>query len=285
MLIGRLGIYCKEVPVCFRLGAGLAESVRLIWTSMAFHLANILRLKPKPVEKRFSVSLDNMGADLLLRSYSGDIFVFQEVLGQKCYRISALGGGDGVIVDLGANIGLASLYFADQFNPRHLICVEPNSNNIPLLRHNLAGLDNKVTIIHGAIADRTGVVSFDNTAATWGGTISEGGDPVPCYTMSDLVRLYVSPERIRLLKVDIEGAERMLFRNDLEWLRLVDNMIIELHSGVSMEDFDRVVSPYGLRVIPPGREHGNLLPMAVREMGESFCPEQPAPVQTRVAMP
>jgi len=231
---------------------------------MAFHAANILGLKPKPALKRFAVTLENMRAHLILRSYSGDIFIFQEVLGAKCYRISKLCETDGVIVDLGANIGLASLYFADRYNPKRLICVEPNRNNIPILRHNLSALGQNVTIVHGAIADSTGIVSFDCNAPTWGGKIAEDGDPIPSYSMSDLVRRYVSPDRIRLLKIDIEGGERLLFRGNLEWLKFVDSIIIELHAGVSLEDFERVVSPYGFRVIPPGSESGNLLPMAVR---------------------
>src|SRR2546425_2333013 len=145
MLIERLGIYWKEVPVCLSLGTGIGDGLYLVWTCMAFHIANILGLKPKPARKRFSITLENMRADLILRSYSGDIFVFQEVLGGRCYRISRLCGTDGVIVDLGANIGLASLYFADRYNPKRLICVEPNPNNIPILRHNLSGLGQKVT--------------------------------------------------------------------------------------------------------------------------------------------
>src|SRR5439155_4438898 len=121
----------------------------------------------------------------------------------------------------------------------------------------------RVTIVHGAIADSTGIVSFDSKAPTWGGMIAEDGEPIPSYSMSDFVRGYVGPDRIRLLKVDIEGAERLLFRGNVEWLKLVDSIIIELHAGVALEDFERVVSPYGFRVLPPGSECGNLLPMAV----------------------
>jgi FkbM family methyltransferase len=263
MLIERLGIYWKEVPVCLTLGTGIADRFYLVWTCMAFHIANILGLKPKAACKRFSITLENTRADLTLRSYSGDIFVFQEVLGLKCYRISQLCETDGVIVDLGANIGLASLYFADRYNPKRLICVEPNPNNIPILRHNVSGLGSRVTIVHAAIADSTGIVSFDSNAATYGGTIAGDGDPVPSYSMSDFVRRHVCPDRIRLLKIDIEGAERLLFRGNPEWLKLVDSIIIELHAGMSLEDFERVVCPYGFRVLLPGSEYGNLLPMAI----------------------
>jgi FkbM family methyltransferase len=162
------------------------------------------------------------------------------------------------------------LYFADRYNPKRLICVEPNLNNMPILTHNLSGLGQRVTIVHGAIADSTGIVSFDSKAATWGGMIADDGDPVPSYSMSDFVRWYVCPDRIRLLKIDIEGAERLLFQGNLEWLTLVDSIIIELHAGVSLEDLERVVSPYGFRVLPPGSECGNLLPMAISKASEAY---------------
>jgi FkbM family methyltransferase len=158
---------------------------------------------------------------------------------------------------------LASLYFADQYNPKRLICVEPNSNNIPILKHNLSGLGEKVTVIHAAISEATGIVSFNTKAETWAGTIREGGDPVPSYSMSDLIGRYVGPDRISLLKIDIEGGERLLFRGNLEWLRIIDSIIIELHPGMTLEDFERAVSPYGFRVRPPGSDLGNLLPVAV----------------------
>jgi FkbM family methyltransferase len=264
MLVERLGIYWKEVPVCLRLGARPSDRLRLIWTCLTFHVANIFRLKPKQASKTFSIVLKNISADLMLRSYSGDVFIFQEVLGQGCYRLPPLGETDGVIVDLGANIGMTALYFADQFRRQRLVCLEPNPRNLPLLRHNLSCLGPAVTVVHGAIADSTGTVAFDSDAATYGGTIVEDGDLVPSFRMSDFVRQYVYPSRIRLLKVDIEGAERMLFRGDLDWLGLVDNIVIELHAGVSHLDLDRAVSPYGLRVLLPGSECGNLMMMAIR---------------------
>jgi FkbM family methyltransferase len=268
--MGRLEHYRKEIPVCLKLGTGVADGLSLVLAGMTFHTANILGLKSEPVRKTFAITLENLRVDLMLRPYSGDMFVFQEVLGAKCYRISQLCDTDGVIVDLGANIGLASLYLADLYNPKRVICLEPNPKNLPILRHNLSGLGQRATVVHGAISDLTGVVSFDSSAATWGGTMAESGDLIPSFSMSDFVREYVYPERIRLLKIDIEGAELQLFAGDLAWLKLVDTIIIELHDGMTLDDLERVVSPYGFLVLPPGSEFGNLLPMAVNKTSGAY---------------
>jgi FkbM family methyltransferase len=275
MLFSRVRDYWRELPVCYKLGAGLSDGLRLVGIVMSFHIANALHFKPRQSQQSFLIALENMRARLTLRSFSGDVFILQEVLGLRCYRMSHLCQENGLIVDLGANIGLAALYCFDRYRPKRIICVEPNPHNIPLLTANLSGIQDKVTIVHGAISSSTGMVSFDSSAETWGGAIKEGGEPVPSYTMSDLVRQYCGAERISLLKVDIEGAERALFQGDLGWLERVDNIIIELHEGVSLEEFERTVSPHGFEVIQGGNEE-NPLPVAVRRAGvRSSSPSLP----------
>ncbi len=58
-------------------------------------------------------------------------------------------------------------------------------------------------------------------------------------------------DRIDILKLDIEGAEKEVFSNDTDWLEKVDLMIIELHdhdkpgcsaavySAISRHDFTK----------------------------------------------
>jgi hypothetical protein len=69
-------------------------------------------------------------------------------------------------------------------------------------------------------------------------------------------------EKIDLLKVDVEGAERRLFRDSPEWLTRVRCIIVEFHDGYSLPDFVRDVSPAGFTVVPQGSEYGNSMVMA-----------------------
>src|SRR5690606_14350028 len=63
-------------------------------------------------------------------------------------------------------------------------------------------------------------------------------------------------ERISLLKMDIEGAEAVVFRNHVDWLDKVDAMAIELHDdsefGNASEAFDAAVKGRGFQISRSG---------------------------------
>ena len=68
---------------------------------------------------------------------------------------------------------------------------------------------------------------------------------------------------IDLLKVDIEGAEAMLFDRAGAWLDAVGLIVIELHAPYSFERFRDAVGRRGFTTLAEGSTAGNRLPMAV----------------------
>jgi hypothetical protein len=75
---------------------------------------------------------------LHLRANGGaDAFIHSEVFEHQYYRLP-LRSAPATILDLGANIGLATVYFARMFPRAALACVEPAPENLRLLRDNLA---------------------------------------------------------------------------------------------------------------------------------------------------
>jgi FkbM family methyltransferase len=254
--------YSKELLLCLRLGADFSSKMRLAPLFLTFHAANGLKLRPKRSERTYAIQLKHTCTPVTVRSYSGDVFIILEVLGSKCYRMPEPVERGGVVVDLGANIGIASLFLADSYEPTRLICVEPSADNCVLLRKNLSGLRQNVDIVQAAISNETGFVRFDTKAETWGGRISNAGERVPSLTMTDLVEHY-NLERIDILKIDIEGAERLLFQSNLDWLKRVNNIAIEIHDGFSIADLKSALTPYGFSVWAAG-ENGNPMIVAVR---------------------
>lgn len=254
--------YTSELLLCLRLGADFSSKVRLALLFFTFHAANGLKLRPKRSERTYAIQLTHIRSIVTVRSYSGDVFIILEVLGSKCYRLPEPVERGGVVVDLGANIGVTSLFLADLYEPSRLICVEPSPHNCGLLRKNLSGLKQNVDIVQAAISNEKGFVTFDTKAETWGGRISNAGVRVPSLTMTDLVDHY-NLDRIDILKIDIEGAERLLFQSNLDWLKRVNNIAIEIHDGFSIADLKRAVTPYGLSVWAAG-EKGNPMIVAVR---------------------
>jgi hypothetical protein len=57
-------------------------------------------------------------------------------------------------------------------------------------------------------------------------------------------------ERIDLLKVDIEGAERDVFGHP-EFLPMTGFVAIELHAPYGLSQFRRDIAPHGFEAVPP----------------------------------
>jgi FkbM family methyltransferase len=140
-----------------------------------------------------------------------------------------------VIVDAGANVGMATVYFARTWPDARILAIEPASDNFDLLQRNCAGLPN-VTCIRAALWPvREALTLGSPNGEAWAYQVSPAGPgkppaaTVPVVTMDDVLAM-LSPERIDLLKLDIEGSERELFGSgDRAWLGRVAHIVIELH--------------------------------------------------------
>ena len=140
-----------------------------------------------------------------------------------------------VIVDAGANIGMATLYFAAKYPKANIIAIEPESSNFKILQHNCSSLSN-VTLLEAALwpFEQTVVIAnsqnekyeFSVAAMTGDGSLAGG---IPTINVPALLKK-TADQRIDLLKLDIEGAEWELFSTDCEsWLNKVQVIAIELH--------------------------------------------------------
>jgi FkbM family methyltransferase len=81
----------------------------------------------------------------------------QEIFVDRCYEHPAvdLSPGD-TVIDVGANIGMASLYFHRRFRNLKFICLEPIPSVSAILRANLEHHHVDATIVVAAASDRSG---------------------------------------------------------------------------------------------------------------------------------
>ena len=94
-----------------------------------FTLQNKLLTTPQLVE----VSVPGIKHPLFLRLKTSDIEVYGKIFAGQEYRFEALKQPK-VIVDAGANIGLASVFFANAFPEATIIAIEPEETNFTLLK-------------------------------------------------------------------------------------------------------------------------------------------------------
>jgi FkbM family methyltransferase len=139
------------------------------------------------------------------------------------------------ILDLGANIGYASVYFAVRWPQARILAVEPATSNLDLLAKNTRPW-NRITCLQAAVWSHPSWVQVANPkAAPNAFRMSESHDSqngnIPAYTISQLIERQ-GCSHLDLLKMDVEGAEAEIFQSGTAWLDRVKVLIIELHDRI-----------------------------------------------------
>jgi FkbM family methyltransferase len=215
------------------------------------------RTSHQSTPRRYRVNLLGRPHDLWLRTVGGDIFVLHEVFKSGCYDL--LFSSSKLVVHLGANIGLRTLYLASKAAEARFICVEPAPGNASLLHRSLASLSQAI-IVQAAVTRESGTVGFDDTRPAWGGGISRDGLLcVEAISIDDLLARYAPEGMIDLLKMDVEGAEAEVFSGPMAWLDRVACVIAELHPPFPPEQFRRLLVARGFEILD-----GRMMPTAVR---------------------
>jgi FkbM family methyltransferase len=137
-----------------------------------------------------------------------DIFTVHEIFGREDYHA---GGGLGVVVDIGSNIGISALYFLSRNHHSRCYLYEPVPRNVRRLRSNLAGYERRYSLEQVAVAGAGGIVDFTvEPTGRYGGIGAPGSEriQVPCRPVAEVLEEVLEREsRIDILKIDTEGAE------------------------------------------------------------------------------
>jgi FkbM family methyltransferase len=180
------------------------------------------------------VFLTPANRQIAIRLDTSDTRCVEQVFLAREYEIP-FPGAPRVIVDAGANIGMATLYFARTFPDAKVIAIEPEPSNFALLQSNCGSLKN-VTLIQGALWPTTATLTLeDESAEKWGMSVTDvrrlpgPTQSVIAVTIPEILERFAIAE-IDLLKLDIEGSERDLFSCcPQNWLGRVGMIAIELH--------------------------------------------------------
>lgn len=144
------------------------------------------------------------------------------------------------IIDVGANIGLASRYFHKMFPYAAIYALEPDRDNFNLLCRNCKAI-HEINVFRQAIWNHNNGVCIGNRAKVVGHSgkvnpakymvtdeIIDGEDMISSTRFSDFLHIHFI-NQIDILKIDIQGAEIEMFQDSEEWLPKVRLMFIEIH--------------------------------------------------------
>lgn len=214
------------------------------------------RAKLAPSSTRVSVYPPGARHPFHVRITDSDVNTYRKIFIGHEYDL-ALGRDPQVIIDAGANIGVASVYFALKYPKARLFAIEPEPANFELLQENVSGYPN-ITAIHAALWQESGQIDLvDPGIGAWGFQV--GSDTSPNGRRIGTTRAISVDEilgthqlkRVDILKIDIEGAEKEVFRNASAWIDKVGVIMIELHDRfkagcsrsfyVATRDFDQEI--------------------------------------------
>ena len=194
------------------------------------------------------------GTVLFYRTNKADLDIFREVFMQEVYRLPERLRPAGVLVDLGANIGMASVWYSRRYGIDRVVAVEPVPANVAILRKNLAANSVANEIVRATVGPRRGEVSFSTDQRPGEGHIVESGTSdftVEMVTMDDVLADVTRP--VALLKMDIEGGEGPLINEGSPlWLRDVQIIAAELHPQyLDVAAMTEAICNYGFSLVPP----------------------------------
>jgi FkbM family methyltransferase len=155
------------------------------------------------------------------------------------------------IIDLGANIGVTTLWFRSLNPYARIVSVEPDPVTFEKLRLNLAR-DPLVKCVNAAITPESGPVAFASARKSWESRVGSASSAVTGevrgITLDDLVASE-GIDAIDILKVDIEGMEFSVLPQ-ARCLATAGQVIGELHPDLIDDDVggfvERLASASGL---------------------------------------
>ena len=138
-----------------------------------------------------------------------------------------------VIVDAGANIGAAALWFANVWPSAHVVAVEPDAGNAAMARRNCAAFPS-IQIVEAAIGSAPGFVATDDESDAYAVTTHRAAAGVPIVQIDECVSR-VHKGALFAVKLDIEGFEDDLFAANIDWLDEARLVYIEPHDHLFPE--------------------------------------------------
>jgi FkbM family methyltransferase len=192
---------------------------------------------------------------VICRNPTTDRQVFRQIFIEREYSCLDDLDFQGLILDLGANVGYSSAYFLSNHPSCHVIAVEPDPGNYAILVKNLAPYGERVTTVCGAVWPEMTTLYFDTSTpgstTEWGRRVGLGkteSSPVKAFDIPSLLAM-TGDQRIALLKIDIEGSEKELFaRNYSDWLSRTDNFTVELHDDDARRILAEAIAGQGFAV-------------------------------------
>ncbi|MDA9260657.1 FkbM family methyltransferase [Puniceicoccaceae bacterium] len=161
---------------------------------------------------------------------------YQAIIGKRIYKFRSPKKNP-TIIDCGANVGIASVYWKKAYPDAQITAIEADPSVYSYLLENLNRSGCKgIHSINKAVWHKDGVARFTPNNADGGGLsdclASAHQRPATIEVETISLASIINRSPVDLLKIDIEGAEAELLINQAECLQHVQRIFVEYHSFV-----------------------------------------------------
>jgi protein O-GlcNAc transferase len=165
------------------------------------------------------------------------------------------------IIDIGANIGNHSLFFAKYLNCNMVHCFEPYEPNVKLLEYNTKSLSDKVKIYKCALSNKESEMPLYNSQShNFGGFSLHSYSNGSSFKVIDSIKTYTLDSygltNISLIKIDVENHENEVLEGAKQTIELNKPIIFleNLHHGYpnivpEKEPHLKIMKSYGYKKI------------------------------------
>lgn len=219
-----------------------------LWAAIVFVRASFGK------SKLIKVNIPQKNESIFLRRDTSDISVFYQIFCEKDYDLRVPFDPE-VIIDLGANIGLTSIFYKNRYPNSTIISVEPEKSNYEMVVQNTKQYPNMHCLNNGIWNRTTNLEIVNLGIGNWGFVTKEvdyeNNNTISAISIDDIMKRF-NIETIDILKVDVEGSEKELFQNNFEnWLPKTKMIIVELHDDIregASKSFFNAISQYNFSV-------------------------------------
>ena len=188
----------------------------------------------------FPYKINNKVFRFFIKKDSSDSRVFEQIILNEEYKtvvdeIRKRNIKVETILDLGANIGLSSIYLSAYLSPSKIIALEPSKSTFNRLEGNVEHIVNIICIQKGIWSKNSFLkpdLSFRD-GQDWSFRLVEdtqkGNEGIEVTTINQLC-IDKNISMLDLVKMDIEGGEAEIFKNGkLDWLDRTKVIALEIH--------------------------------------------------------
>jgi len=217
-------LFCKRTRIH-------GKNLKVYWQTLGLRgtlttLANLVVGYPEYT----TITAEGVQHPLFVRLGTSDVEVYRDTFFKEEYNYPTL-FSPRTIVDVGANCGMTTVFYANRYPDATVVAIEPEASNYAALVRNTRAYPHVIPI-QAALWSTDGQVEvfppwpYWKRWGKWGFRVREGNG-CRSLTLTTLMR-EVGIEAVDILKIDVEGAEREIFSH-CDWMDKVRLLAIELH--------------------------------------------------------